>query len=111
MMNAPARMPLKWTEQLRLLNEENKGRPTRLGVYEPGNAGVIDYWLEDGLPFGGVVIDKKGKHTKVEMMLGTYEHVIDDARRFEIHFTLNGGEDGVNVTDANGSTTILRFEQ
>ncbi len=109
-MNAPATLPLKWTEQLRLFNLENRGRPTRLGVFEPTNGVLNDYWLEDGLPFEGVVIDKKGKVTKVEILLAGYEHVIDDARRFEIHFTLNGGEDGVNVVNAGGATTILRFE-
>lgn len=110
-MNATAKIPLKWTEQLRLFNLENQERPTRLGVFEPQNGGMTDYWLEDGLPFTGVVIDKKGKQTKVELILGEFQHTIDDARRFEIHFTLNGGEDGLNVTAADGSTTILRFEE
>jgi hypothetical protein len=39
-----------WTYFLKFYNEQNKGRATRLGVFENEN----DYWLENGLPLVGI---------------------------------------------------------
>ena len=104
-MNAATRQH-NWTQFLRLYSEQNKGRATRLGVFENEK----DYWLEAGFPLVGIDVDTHGEMPAIEIMLGTFTHTIKDGRRLTMHFSLDGSEDGLDITDAEGKTTILRFE-
>ena len=97
-----------WTNFLKYYAEQNTGRPTRLGVFENGN----DFWIEDGLPLSGIVVEARGESSPtIEIMLGDeFTHTIAKARHARISFSVDGDNDGLDITDAEGKTTILRFE-
>ena len=96
-----------WTNFLKYYGEQNNGRLTRLGVFENGN----DSWIEDGLPLIGIDIDAHGEMPTIEIMLGKdFTHTIKGARNIQINFSFDGNGDGLDITDADGKTTILRFE-
>jgi hypothetical protein len=95
------------TEFLKFYTEQNKGRSTRLGVFENGN----DFWLEDGLPLAGVDTDTHGESPTIEIMLGNdFTHTVKGAKSIKIHFNFDENSDGLDITDTEGKTTILRFE-
>lgn len=98
-----------WEAFLKFYSEQNKGRKTRLGVFEEGDV-VTDYWIEDGLELAGVDIDPNGELPTVEIQLGGYSHSIADARSLNVHYTLTAEADGLDISDTHGKTTILRFE-
>ena len=95
-----------WKNFLNLYGEQNLGRATRLGVFEGEN----DYWLENGLPLIGLDIDTHGEMPTIEIMLENFTHTIKNAQKLKMNFGLNGSDDGLDITDADGATTILRFE-
>ncbi len=96
-----------WTNFLKYYSEQNSGRATRLGVFEDGH----DYWIEDGLPLSGIDFDSHRDSLSIEIMLGDkITHTIRDVRKVQIKFSLNEINDGLDITDAEGKTTILRFE-
>lgn len=103
-MNTTAKQHI-WTNFLTFYGEQNAGRRTRLGVFEGEN----DYWLENGLPLAGLDIDTRGDSPTVEIMLENFTHTVKDARHLKIHFSLDGGDDGLDITNAEGKTTVLRF--
>jgi hypothetical protein len=103
-MNAATKQH-NWTKFLKFYNEQNKGRQTRLGVFEGEN----DYWLENGLPFNGIDIDARGEMPSVEIMLENFTHTVKNARELNAHFSFEGGGDGLDIIDTEGKTTILRF--
>ena len=90
---------------LQFYSKENSGRPTRLGVFDNEN----DYWIEDGILLGGIDFDKHGD--SIEIMLGdVMTHTVKNVKMIKISFSLNGVNDGLDITDSEGKTTILRFE-
>lgn len=96
-----------WTSFLKYYGEQNNGRSTRLGVFENGN----DFWIEDGLPLSGIDVDARENEPTVEIMLGEeFTHTIKNARYVKISFSSDEANDGLDITDAEGKTTILRFE-
>lgn len=106
MMNAATKQH-NWTNFLKYYSEQNVGRPTRLGVFENGN----DFWIEDGLPLTGIDVDDHNDAPTVEIMLGDdLTHTIKDARSIKMSLSLDESNDGLDITDAEGKTTILRFE-
>ena len=96
----------EWADFLKFFSEKFEGRPTRLGVFENGN----DYWLESGLPFVGADIDTKDVRPAIQIMLGELTHSVPDVKAMQFKFTESGEEDGLDLTSADGKTTILRFE-
>lgn len=99
-----------WTAFLRFYSEQNKGRKTRLGVFEHDGKIVNDYWIEDGLPLLGIDLDVKGELPMIEVILGNYSHSVSKARGIKAHYSLDGNEDGIDITGNDGKTTVLRFE-
>lgn len=99
-----------WPPLLKYYSEQNAGRPTRLGVFESGDGDLNDLWIEDGLPLTGIDVDPKNIAPTIEIVLGNYTHVVKAVRSVEIRLSADGEEDGLNVTDLGGKTTILRFE-
>lgn len=118
-MDTTARQP-NWTKFLKLFGEQNNNRRTRLGVFEKAAGGAtIDYWIEDELPLAGIDADARGKDfPTVEIMLGDAEEsgshhltrVVGGARTMKIILSADGKTDGLEIEDAEGKTTILRFE-
>jgi hypothetical protein len=105
-----------WEPYLREFNRQNGARLTRLGILKAGG-GVEDLWLEDGLPLAGVGLDTEGHEPSVEIMLGRegasgrgVTHTVARARRVVIRLDADGREEGLDVEDAAGATTVLRFE-
>jgi hypothetical protein len=96
----------EWSDVLNFYSERNRGRLTRLGVFDGGD----DYWIESDLPLAGIAVDAGPGEVSVQIMLESYTHMIKDARSLCIRFGIDGEEDGLDVTDASGSTTILRFQ-
>lgn len=90
--------------------DQNAGRRTRLGVFEPINGSVADYWLEDGLPLDEVGIHGKNDLPSISISAGEFSHTVKDVIRTKAHYDLAGDEEGLDLIDAAGRTTILRFE-
>ena len=108
-----------WSAFLKFLSEQNLGRPTRISVFEGTPGAMRDDWLEDGLPLAGIDVDLHGENAPtVEIMLGDsaktnsqhMAHVVSGARFAKITLSANGAADGLEIEDAQGKTTILRFE-
>ena len=100
-----------WATFLKFYSEQNEGRKTRLGVFENAGDVVNDYWIEDGLPLSGIDIDVNGELPTIEVMLGSYSHSVSNAKSLQVHYSLEGDEDGVDITGDDGKTTVLRFEK
>ena len=96
-----------WSEFLKFFNQQNAGRETRLGVFEDAD----DYWLQADLPLTGVDLDPNESNPTLEIMLGNFTHTIRDARKLAFHLNVDGESDGLDITDASGHTSILRFER
>jgi hypothetical protein len=103
-----AKKQLKWTSFLNFYSDQNKGRLTRLAIFEDGN----DYWLEDGLPLSGISVDSdKDDKLTVQIMLGEkFTHVAENTLRMKAVFSLESNEEGLDIEDLDGKTTYLRFE-
>lgn len=108
-----------WTEFFKLFSEQNHLRPTRLGVFEGQPGQMRDYWLEDGLPLAGIDVDTRAEDAPtIEIMLGegktadarSMTHVVRRARTAKIILSPDGDDDGLEITDAEGRTTFMRFE-
>ena len=100
----------EWAKFLNFFNEQNAGRPTRLGVFECSNDVVNDYWLESGLPLVGIDIDTKKEMPSIQINVGSLTHEAKDVVKLQFLFSLEGDEDGADISCADGNTTILRFE-
>lgn len=100
------RQQLQWTAFLKFYSEQNEGRPTRLGVFEGGN----DYWLENGLPFNGIDVDVHGGRHIIEIVLGDFTHITKNVKDVKFLLSHSGEEDGVDIEDFDGKTTVMRFE-
>ncbi len=101
----------KWRTQLGVFARENAGRSTRLGVFEPTGSGIVDYWLEDGLPLREVVCEEINGARFVEIILDGFTHTISNARRLEFLYGTDELDDGLNVIDGDGRTSTLRFDE
>jgi hypothetical protein len=108
-MNAP-QLKHEWSKYLKFFSEQNAGRPTRLGVFERNGDSIADYWLESGGKLLGVDIDKSGDRTKLQILIGEMEHIVNEPQQVKFILSRSGDEDGFNITDSEGGTTVLRFE-
>lgn len=98
---------LYWSKFLKDFSEQNGNRPSRLGVFEDGN----DYWIEDGLPFTGIDMDTHSERPTIEIMLKDFTHTVKNVRNLKMYLSLDGDDDGLDITDVEDKTTILRFEK
>lgn len=105
-----AKLQHDWSTFLAFYTKQNKGRSTRLGVFDAQSAPVTDYWLEARLAFDGVDIDTRGEMPAIQIMLKDFQHVVGAVKSLKAHFSFAGDEDGLDITDSEGLTTILRFE-
>ena len=95
---------------LRFYTEMFVGRPTRLGVLETAKGTTIDYWIEDGLPLVGIDLSIEKDRPSIQIMVGDLSHCISDAKNLTAYFPADATENGLDIVDAKGNTTILRFE-
>ena len=94
----------EWSRSIRFFSEGNKGRRTRLAVFEKHGD------VANGLPLTGISIASHGDKLALAIELGSFTHEISDASRMAFHLTRTGEEDGIDIVDTSGRTTILRFE-
>ena len=93
----------------------NNLRPTRLEVLGPTKEVESDFWLEDGLLLSGIDLDVDGKSGPyVQIMLQSraknhMTHSIAAVRRVELE-TSQGTDESLEIEDAAGTETIMRFE-
>ena len=108
-----------WSTFLKLFTEQNKLRPTRLGVFKSELGATADSWIENGLPFAGIDVDTHGeKAPTIEIMLGDstktedrhLTHIVAGARVVKTTLSVNGETDGIEIEDAENKTTVLHFE-
>ena len=59
----------------------------------------------------GIDYEMKDNWLNIEIMLGeAMTHTIKNVRKVQINFSLDEINDGLDITDYEGKTTILRFE-
>jgi hypothetical protein len=80
-------------------------------VFERNADVVTDYWLESGLPLIGIDIDTHDAPPSIRITVGNFTHEIRNAVKLAFKLGEAGDEDGVDVSDAAGRMTILRFEE
>ncbi len=95
---------------IEIFNDQYQGRPTRLGVFERENGVMNDYWIESGLPLNGLYLDCRGRLPALRINMGTFSHEIVNILQITVTLTVSGDEDGINVLDGSGRTTVLRIE-
>lgn len=108
-MNAP-QTEHEWSKYLKFFSEQNAARPTRLGVFERSGDSIADYWLESGGRFLGVDIDSSTSPLSIQILIDDMEHIVTEPQQVKFILSRSGEEDGFNITDAEGRTTVLRFE-
>jgi hypothetical protein len=59
----------------------------------------------------GVDVDTNRELPTIEIMLGSFTHSVADVRQLKVNLSLEGDEDGLDLIEASGRTTILRFEK
>ena len=100
----------EWNQFLIFFSKQNTGRPTRLGVFSSQNGIVIDDWIEDGMPLSDIDIESSGNRSTLHINVGSLVHDVEMPLKLQLHMSLSGEEDGLDVLGADGRTTILRFE-
>lgn len=100
---------VKWAAYINFFNQQNCGRPTRIGVFESTNSGTTDYWLENGLPLIGLDVDWHDGTPTVQMSLEGMSRSVKNATQIGFKLSTSGDEDGVDVIDLAGNTVVLRF--
>lgn len=106
-----AKQEHEWSRTLQFFSEENSQRLTRLGVFEPNRAAADDYWIECGLPFNGIDIEAHAGQFDIQLFVGTLDHTVKNVVKLSWQMTASGDEDGLDILDGDGRTTILRFEK
>ena len=106
----PAQKQRNWNARVAAFNLENGGRPTRIGVFEPSNGSVNDYWLENGFPLRGVTFEEHNGRLSAEISLEGFTHFVENTDRVELIYGSSGLDDGMNMIDSEGRTSSLRFE-
>jgi hypothetical protein len=109
----------EWLGFIEVFNKANVGRPTRIGVFANEPESIVDYWLESGLPLQGVDIDadREGPET-LQIVLGgngkpssrNFTHIVKDPLFLKFTLSVTGQSEGLEISDAEGNTTMLRFE-
>jgi len=100
----------EWTNFLKFFGKENLDRPTRIGLFETVDGVTNDYWIENGLPLKGIDVDFNGRLPVVEIMLEGLTHVVRNVKGLRPIYSFDGNEEGMDIIDSGGATTILRFD-
>ena len=102
------------TTDLKDFGNRNNLRPTRLEVLGPAKDVESDFWLEDGLHLSGIDLELDGSGPCIEIMLQSHAqnhmtHSIAAVKRVELE-TNQGIDESLEIEDAAGTVTIMRFE-
>src|SRR5215472_9652626 len=99
-----------WTNYFDEFTKRNQSRRTRLEVFGENGAQVE----ECGLPFSGINFGKGTSAPSVEIMLGNQTplqsrhltHVISDVHDITPKRRLDGSDEALAITDAQGETSL-----
>ncbi len=100
-----------WANYFNEFTRRNQSRPTKLEVF--GDAGAQEE--ERGLPFNGISFEQQEGAPRVEIMLGGagqrhLTHVVSNVHQITPKLGLDGRDEALEIIDANGETSLLRFE-
>ena len=101
----------EWSKFTKLFNAEYKGQETRLCLFDNQNGVKNDYWIEGGLPLVGVDVETDRGAPNVRIRVGNLSHSVPNAIRISFSFSAAADEDGLEIVDAAGRTTVLRLER
>lgn len=107
--------PSSLKTDLSAFGERNNLRPTRLEVLGPTREVESDFWLEDGLLLSGIDFDldsKSGPYIEIMLRSQAQNHMtrsIAAVKRVELE-TNQGIDESLEIEDAAGTVTIMRFE-
>jgi len=103
-----------WVSYLTQFTKRNLSRPTQLEVFGENGAQKE----EQGLLFSGISVDESGGKPNIELMFDNREpgpsshltHLIMDVREVTPKRAFDGRDEALAIVDANGETSLLRFE-
>jgi hypothetical protein len=98
-----------WTEFLKEYSSRNEGQPTRLGVFKTSDGVTEDLWIEDGLPLLALDVYLNKGTTRIDVLFENYTHSIDGVVRL-VEVDGDRTDHGLDISDVDGSTTVMRFE-
>jgi hypothetical protein len=107
--------PSSFKTDLVAFGARNNLRPTRLEVLGPTKDPESDFWLEDGLLLSGIDLDLDGicgPHIQIMLESQAQNHLthsIADVKRVDLE-TNQGIDESLEIEDAAGTVTIMRFE-
>ena len=107
--------PSSFKADLIAFGARNNLRPTRLEVLGPSKEVDSDFWLEDGLLLSGIDLDfdgKSGPYIEIMLQSQSQDHMtrsIAAVKRVELE-TNEGIDESLEIEDAAGAVTIMRFE-
>jgi hypothetical protein len=99
----------EWKEFLRNFSMLHKGTRTRLGVFEIRDGVVNDLWIEDGMPLVGIDVDTKDGRQTIGIVFEHFRHSVKNVSTIA-EVSGEDGAGGLDIQDAEGETTALRFE-
>jgi hypothetical protein len=99
----------KWPLFLQEYGAQNKGRPTRLGVFEMPDGIANDYWIEDGMPLVALDTYTQNGKTRVDIVFENFTHSIDGVTGLA-EIGDRGADSGLDIAEEAGRTTVMRFE-
>jgi len=105
----------QWRTFFDEFSRRNRSRPTQVEVF--GEMGAQE--AEHHLPLNGIVVDENGiSAPRVEILLGDgspdaathLTHVITRATAVVLKAGTDGRDEALEIEDADGAKTLLRFE-
>ncbi|MBA3438796.1 MAG: DUF5335 family protein [Pyrinomonadaceae bacterium] len=105
----------EWADYLNDFNRRNKDRLTRVELFD--KAGVQEE--ANHVPLSSITLETQGENApRVEIMLidssGSdvrhFTHTITRVRRITPHLGKNNREDALEIEDAAGALTLMRFQ-
>ena len=62
------------------------------------------------LPLDAVQVDTRNGSPDISITVGGFTHIVNGAKQIDMHYSVDGTNDGIDVVDSEGRTSILRFE-
>ena len=103
-----------WINYFDEFTRRNHSRRTRLEVFGQNGAQVE----ECGLPFAGINLERGNGAPSIEIMFGNHDPaqprhltlVVENVRNITPKRGLDGRDEALAIVDAQGETSLLRFE-
>lgn len=100
-----------WAKYVKVFNDLYGGEETRLGIFQRDDNVMTDYWIGSGMPLSAVTLDRGGDLPAIHILAGNLDHPIHNVIELKFKLTARGDEDGLDIIDVDGRTTVLRIEK